>query len=148
MLFVLGLPPLWCAPETDPNAVYLRWVPLLLFGAANADCVALATGRPRCQDYTGPCKHNMRRRRDAGCSSFAAALRTNLVEGGQEEIGHKLRSTRLTHHILRLQGHIWHGGFASGALQAKMYGDVAPALAHWHSLGIKTYIYSSGSRCV
>jgi methionine salvage enolase-phosphatase E1 len=45
-----------------------------------------------------------------------------------------------------LQGHIWHGGFASGALQAKMYPDVAPALARWHSMGIKTYIYSSGSR--
>ena len=45
------------------------------------------------------------------------------------------------------QGHIWHGGFASGALQAKMYPDVAPALALWHSMGIKTYIYSSGSRC-
>ncbi len=44
------------------------------------------------------------------------------------------------------QGHIWHGGFASGALQAKMYPDVAPALARWHSMGIKTYIYSSGSR--
>jgi methionine salvage enolase-phosphatase E1 len=28
-----------------------------------------------------------------------------------------------------------------------MYPDVAPALARWHSMGIKTYIYSSGSRC-
>ncbi len=47
-----------------------------------------------------------------------------------------------------LQGHIWHGGFQSGELVARMYDDVAPALEGWAAAGIKVYIYSSGSRRV
>lgn len=45
-----------------------------------------------------------------------------------------------------MQGHIWHQGFQSGALQAKLFPDVLPALQHWKRQGVKTYIYSSGSR--
>ena len=45
------------------------------------------------------------------------------------------------------QGHIWAGGFANGDLRAQLYPDVADALTVWRGLGIKTYIYSSGSRC-
>ena len=44
------------------------------------------------------------------------------------------------------QGHIWQEGFATGALTAEMYEDVQPAMAAWVSGGLKTYIYSSGSR--
>lgn len=45
-----------------------------------------------------------------------------------------------------LQGHIWQEGFASGELTADLYDDVQPAMAAWVSQGLKTYIYSSGSR--
>lgn len=44
------------------------------------------------------------------------------------------------------QGHIWQDGFATGELTADMYQDVQPAMAAWVSQGLKTYIYSSGSR--
>lgn len=45
-----------------------------------------------------------------------------------------------------LQGHIWREGFARGELQAELYRDVPDALVSWRDEGIKTYIYSSGSR--
>ena len=45
-----------------------------------------------------------------------------------------------------LQGHIWQEGFTSGQLTADLFHDVQPAMAAWVSQGLKTYIYSSGSR--
>uniref|UniRef100_A0A7S1T1M1 Probable methylthioribulose-1-phosphate dehydratase n=1 Tax=Tetraselmis chuii TaxID=63592 RepID=A0A7S1T1M1_9CHLO len=48
--------------------------------------------------------------------------------------------------LKQLQGHIWRGGFESGELAGDFYPDVAPALASLASAGVKTYIYSSGSR--
>lgn len=46
------------------------------------------------------------------------------------------------------QGHIWAGGFARGELKGELFADVPDALAQWRGAGIKTYIYSSGSRWV
>ncbi|PNW88149.1 hypothetical protein CHLRE_01g016528v5 [Chlamydomonas reinhardtii] len=48
--------------------------------------------------------------------------------------------------LKNLQGHIWRSGFSSGALQAELFRDVPDALVEWRSAGVKTYIYSSGSR--
>lgn len=48
--------------------------------------------------------------------------------------------------LKQLQGHIWRGGFKSGALVAQLFRDVPDALAEWRNQGIKTYVYSSGSR--
>ena len=45
-----------------------------------------------------------------------------------------------------VQGHIWGGGFARGELKGELFADVPDALAQWRGAGIKTYIYSSGSR--
>ena len=45
-----------------------------------------------------------------------------------------------------MKGHIWHAGWEAGDLHACLFDDVPPALAQWHSQGIKVYIYSSGSR--
>ncbi|GIL73814.1 hypothetical protein Vretimale_5328 [Volvox reticuliferus] len=45
-----------------------------------------------------------------------------------------------------LQGHIWRSGFTSGAMRSELFRDVPDALVEWRSAGIKTYIYSSGSR--
>lgn len=44
-----------------------------------------------------------------------------------------------------LQGKIWHEGYASGALRAQVYPDVAPALARWRVAGLNVSIFSSGS---
>jgi enolase-phosphatase E1 len=44
-----------------------------------------------------------------------------------------------------LQGLIWTDGYLNGDLKGMLYPDVAPALRRWHSLGIRLYVYSSGS---
>lgn len=44
-----------------------------------------------------------------------------------------------------LQGKIWHEGYADGTLQAKVFPDVAPALARWRAAGLSINIFSSGS---
>ncbi len=44
-----------------------------------------------------------------------------------------------------LQGRVWEDGYASGALEAPLFDDVAPALRRWHEDGIGLAIYSSGS---
>ncbi|PKM17196.1 MAG: acireductone synthase [Gammaproteobacteria bacterium HGW-Gammaproteobacteria-15] len=44
-----------------------------------------------------------------------------------------------------LQGMVWQHGYQSGAFTGHLYADAATQLQHWHSLGIKLYVYSSGS---
>ncbi len=44
-----------------------------------------------------------------------------------------------------LQGVLWRGGYASGALRGRMYPDVAPALRRWRAAGLSLWVYSSGS---
>lgn len=44
-----------------------------------------------------------------------------------------------------LQGMVWQQGYQSGAFTGHLYADVAAQLQHWHSLGLKLYVYSSGS---
>ncbi len=44
-----------------------------------------------------------------------------------------------------LQGMIWRGGYASGALKAHVYDDAVAALAGWAQSGLPVYVYSSGS---
>ena len=44
-----------------------------------------------------------------------------------------------------LQGLIWQDGYRSGELHGEVYEDVAPALDRWRTLGLRTYIFSSGS---
>ncbi|OAY54879.1 probable bifunctional methylthioribulose-1-phosphate dehydratase/enolase-phosphatase E1 isoform X2 [Manihot esculenta] len=44
------------------------------------------------------------------------------------------------------EGHIWRTGFEKNELEGVVFEDVPEALEKWHSLGIKVYIYSSGSR--
>jgi methylthioribulose 1-phosphate dehydratase/enolase-phosphatase E1 len=48
--------------------------------------------------------------------------------------------------LKQLQGHIWRSGFRSGQLVAQLFRDVPDAIQQWRDAGIKTYIYSSGSR--
>ena len=44
-----------------------------------------------------------------------------------------------------LQGVVWRGGYASGALRGRVYPDVAPALRAWAAAGVSLWVYSSGS---
>ncbi|CAO2198540.1 unnamed protein product [Urochloa humidicola] len=48
--------------------------------------------------------------------------------------------------LKQLQGHIWRTGFEGQEIKGVVFDDVPPALERWHASGIKTYIYSSGSR--
>eukprot|EP00878_Enallax_costatus_P002117 GHUV01002285.1.p1 GENE.GHUV01002285.1~~GHUV01002285.1.p1 ORF type:complete len:493 (+),score=190.38 GHUV01002285.1:198-1676(+) len=48
--------------------------------------------------------------------------------------------------LKQLQGHVWRSGFNNGKLVAQLFRDVPDALVEWRNAGIKTYIYSSGSR--
>lgn len=44
-----------------------------------------------------------------------------------------------------LQGHIWEGGYRTGALKGQVFPDVAPAFARWRESHVTVAIYSSGS---
>jgi enolase-phosphatase E1 len=44
-----------------------------------------------------------------------------------------------------LQGMIWEEGYETGVLTAPIYPDAAKALRDWRALGIRLYVYSSGS---
>ncbi|MED6221307.1 hypothetical protein PIB30_053138 [Stylosanthes scabra] len=44
------------------------------------------------------------------------------------------------------EGHIWRTGYENNELEGIVFDDVPEALEKWHALGIKVYIYSSGSR--
>lgn len=44
-----------------------------------------------------------------------------------------------------LQGMVWQHGYQSGAFKGHVYADVHAALSRWQQLGVKLYIYSSGS---
>ncbi|KAK6134595.1 hypothetical protein DH2020_031654 [Rehmannia glutinosa] len=57
-----------------------------------------------------------------------------------------IKADRKITSLKQLQGHIWRTGFQSKELEAVVYDDVPEALEKWHDLGIKVYIYSSGSR--
>ncbi|CAL8467184.1 g6720 [Coccomyxa elongata] len=58
----------------------------------------------------------------------------------------QMDADRKTTALKSLQGHIWRAGFQQGAIKAELFRDVPDSLVRWRNSGIKTYIYSSGSR--
>ena len=44
-----------------------------------------------------------------------------------------------------LQGLIWDEGFASGHFVSHIYDDAVDGLRKWHDMGLRLYVYSSGS---
>jgi methylthioribulose 1-phosphate dehydratase / enolase-phosphatase E1 len=48
--------------------------------------------------------------------------------------------------LKNLQGLIWHNAYVRGDIRAELFRDVPDALQQWRDAGLKTYIYSSGSR--
>nr|GMC48629.1 probable bifunctional methylthioribulose-1-phosphate dehydratase/enolase-phosphatase E1 1 [Ipomoea batatas] len=75
---------------------------------------------------------------DAGKEEVIAALVTNVEA--------MIKADRKITSLKQLQGHIWRTGFQHNELEAIVYDDVPEALEKWNALGIKVYIYSSGSR--
>ncbi|KAL6535731.1 hypothetical protein OROHE_012575 [Orobanche hederae] len=57
-----------------------------------------------------------------------------------------IKADRKITSLKKLQGHIWRTGFQCKELEGLIFDDVPEALEKWHDLGIKVYIYSSGSR--
>ncbi|KAM7492577.1 hypothetical protein LguiA_035498 [Lonicera macranthoides] len=57
-----------------------------------------------------------------------------------------IKADRKITSLKQLQGHIWQTGFQNNELEGVVFDDVPEALEKWHALGIKVYIYSSGSR--
>ncbi|XP_062206900.1 probable bifunctional methylthioribulose-1-phosphate dehydratase/enolase-phosphatase E1 1 isoform X2 [Phragmites australis] len=57
-----------------------------------------------------------------------------------------IKADRKITSLKQLQGHIWRTGFEGQEIEGVVFEDVPPALEKWHASGIKTYIYSSGSR--
>ena len=48
--------------------------------------------------------------------------------------------------LKNIQGHVWRRGFEMGEMKAELYRDVPDSLTELRRAGIKSYIYSSGSR--
>ncbi|KAH6781046.1 haloacid dehalogenase-like hydrolase family protein [Perilla frutescens var. hirtella] len=57
-----------------------------------------------------------------------------------------IKADRKITSLKQLQGHIWRTGFRNKEIEAVVYDDVPEALEKWQALGLKVYIYSSGSR--
>jgi methylthioribulose 1-phosphate dehydratase / enolase-phosphatase E1 len=74
------------------------------------------------------------------------AGREAVLAGALANIKAQMDADRKTTALKALQGDVWAGGFAAGELVADFFPDVAPALARWAGAGMKTYIFSSGSR--
>ncbi|XP_016498774.1 putative bifunctional methylthioribulose-1-phosphate dehydratase/enolase-phosphatase E1 1 isoform X2 [Nicotiana tabacum] len=75
---------------------------------------------------------------DAGKEEVIAALVTNVEA--------MIKADRKITALKELQGHIWQTGFQNNELEAVVFDDVPEALERWTALGLKVYIYSSGSR--
>lgn len=57
-----------------------------------------------------------------------------------------IKADRKITSLKQLQGHIWRTGFRNKEIESVVYDDVPDALEKWQAVGLKVYIYSSGSR--
>ncbi|EFJ42248.1 hypothetical protein VOLCADRAFT_42159, partial [Volvox carteri f. nagariensis] len=76
----------------------------------------------------------------------AGADKAEVVDAVVDWVEAAIAADRKVTALKTLQGHIWRSGFESGAMRSELFRDVPDALVEWRSAGIKTYIYSSGSR--
>ncbi|KAJ7981754.1 Enolase-phosphatase E1 [Quillaja saponaria] len=75
---------------------------------------------------------------DAGKEQVIAALVANVEA--------MIKADRKIHALKQLLEHIWKTGYKNNELEGLVFDDVPEALEKWHALGVKVYIYSSGSR--
>ncbi|CAL5225286.1 g8085 [Coccomyxa viridis] len=76
----------------------------------------------------------------------ATASKDAIVDAAARNVFAQMDTDRKTTALKSLQGHIWREGFRSGSIKAELFRDVPDMLVQWRSMGIKSYIYSSGSR--
>jgi len=76
----------------------------------------------------------------------ADAEPTVVVQALVNNVNAMIEADRKVTALKELQGHIWSKGYAKGELKGSVFEDVPQALRKWQQQGIKTYIYSSGSR--
>ncbi|KAK9830349.1 hypothetical protein WJX72_011208 [[Myrmecia] bisecta] len=84
--------------------------------------------------------------RAAALIPAASNSREVVIAACVKSVEAQMATDRKTTALKSLQGHIWRQGFQSGELKVPLYQDVPDALVQWRNQGIKTYIYSSGSR--
>lgn len=78
-----------------------------------------------------------------------AAKEADIVEASRQEIIELLLrwidEDRKSTALKALQGMIWQEGFEAGEYRAHMYPEVSARLHAWRGLGLRLYVYSSGS---
>jgi enolase-phosphatase E1 len=62
-----------------------------------------------------------------------------------QNIQWQMKTDRKISSLKSFQGFIWKSGYESGELKGEIFDDVLDALKKWKEIGIKIYIYSSGS---
>ncbi|KAG8454345.1 hypothetical protein GDO86_000833 [Hymenochirus boettgeri] len=68
-----------------------------------------------------------------------------VIQAVVENVQWQMSSDRKTTALKQLQGHMWRSAYATGQIKGEVYKDVVPAVQQWKNLGMKLYIYSSGS---
>jgi enolase-phosphatase E1 len=76
-------------------------------------------------------------RREAGADLGNAGLVGQLVRWIDED--------RKITPLKALQGMIWEAGYHNGDFTGHVYPDAVERLRHWHSRGLRLYVFSSGS---
>ncbi|ESW21464.1 hypothetical protein PHAVU_005G072900 [Phaseolus vulgaris] len=74
------------------------------------------------------------------------AGKEDVIAGIVANVDAMIKADRKITALKELQGHIWRTGYESNELEGIVFDDVPEALEKWHALGVKVYIYSSGSR--
>ncbi|EPS70848.1 hypothetical protein M569_03907, partial [Genlisea aurea] len=70
----------------------------------------------------------------------------SVIAGVVANVRAMIKADRKITSLKELQGRIWQRGFETKEIEAIVFDDVPGALEKWNALGIKVYIYSSGSR--
>lgn len=78
-----------------------------------------------------------------------AAREAGLVEASRQEVIELLLgwidADRKSTALKALQGMIWKDGYETGDYRAHLYPEVADRLREWRAVGLRLYVYSSGS---
>ncbi|XP_031495770.1 probable bifunctional methylthioribulose-1-phosphate dehydratase/enolase-phosphatase E1 1 isoform X1 [Nymphaea colorata] len=74
------------------------------------------------------------------------ASKEKVIDSLVANVDAMIKADRKITALKQLQGHIWRTGFENNELKGAFFEDVPKVLAKWHAMGIKVYIYSSGSR--
>ncbi|KAM9820325.1 enolase-phosphatase E1 [Neosynchiropus ocellatus] len=62
-----------------------------------------------------------------------------------ENVLWQMAADRKSTALKQLQGHMWRSAYSSGRIKGEVYQDVTPSIRRWRELGLKVFVYSSGS---